>query len=95
MGDTLSFCEEGMLVTANCMAEGLPPCQCQEGFCDCGDGSAGGLDGGTGPGCGTLTDGGECQGTVVRWCEAGAAEQFDCAEIGATCACMMDFCDCT
>jgi hypothetical protein len=94
-GDTLTFCDQGMVVTVHCTEEGAPPCQCQMDYCDCGDGSSGGPDGGTGTACGTLTDGGDCQGTVVRWCEAGMAAEFDCAEVGATCACMMGYCDCT
>jgi hypothetical protein len=96
-GDTLSFCDMGMLVTVNCMEEGAPPCQCVEDYCDCGTGEDGtGPDGGTGGGaCGSLATQDACEGNVAKWCEDGTVQSFDCATVGATCMCEGTYCDCT
>ena len=40
---------------------------------------------GGGAACGSVTFEGDCQSTMVEWCEDGSLQQFDCALLGASC----------
>ena len=42
-------------------------------------------DDGTGGPCGSLDYIGECSGDVLRWCDGGAVQSFDCSAAGDTC----------
>ncbi len=76
--DTLSYCESGEVREVDCSAAGM----------QCGYDTANGYynclavqD----SGCGGLTMEGECDGSIVRWCEGGEARSVDCAMQGETC----------
>jgi hypothetical protein len=98
-GTMLTFCEAGMVENVDC-AEFMVTCECDgTGYCDCaGEGGGGGPDGGPSGGgmCGAVTEGGNCTGTRLEYCEEGMLFSVDCVAVGAT-ACECDptgWCDC-
>ena len=98
-GTMLTYCEMGVVETADC-AEFMLTCECDgTGYCDCaGEGGGGGPDGGVGGGgmCGAVTEGGNCTGTRLEYCEEGMLFSVDCVAVGAT-SCQCDptgWCDC-
>lgn len=60
----------------------------EDGGTDASDGGRVRIDGGgqdASTGCGTFTEFGECNGTVLRWCNAGTLAQIDCNDDGSAC----------
>jgi hypothetical protein len=85
-----AVCESGVECAriADCASAGLAGAVCQDGCCIEGTGGGGGTDaGGGGEPCGEVTFQGECDGTIVRWCdtESDTLGEVDCADFyGAT-----------
>ena len=53
------------------------------------DAGPGGSDG-----CGSLTEGGRCDGETLHWCSSGEERSLDCTTAGKQCECDGTFCDC-
>jgi|GEM_PF-935412 len=96
-GSSCGVCADGQICTdaGQCVDECTPDCDgkvCGLDGCggSCGACAAGEECDATGQcaaitGCGDVSFEGECQGTVVTWCEAGSLNSFDCADENKVC----------
>ena len=81
-------CTDTGVATYNCADDGLA-CVTMTGGVTCdtaASSSSGGGSSSGGAGCGTVTDYGECEGTISRYCdEMGVLQVYDCATDSQTC----------
>ena len=91
-GTVLSYCDNGTLVSGDCGAGGCGFCEAG-GYFDCIESCGGGTGGGGD--CGSVTYEGQCDGTVLSYCENGLVS-YDCAEYtDCTCGDVGGYFDCT
>lgn len=93
--DVLSYCENGVLKTLDCSANGsvcgwndsagYNDCVASSGSGGSGGGGTAGSGGSSGSDCGSVTFEGECSGDTLQYCNNGTLVSSDCSNQGLTC----------